>query len=74
MIVFQIYVGGIGAFKFECDPPVSSNAYRVSAASISLELMKMRTGKIHVLRRGCGMQAVEDHGDALGVLCLNAPL
>jgi hypothetical protein len=64
MILFEIDTESVSGVEFECDAPRAIDVNRVTRGNKSLQSVKIEPGKVHLFRRGRGIQAIKSDQDA----------
>ena len=65
MVLLEIDAESISGVKFEGDAPRTIDVNRVAGRNKIFQGMKIKTRKVHLFRRGCGIQAIKTDQDAL---------
>jgi hypothetical protein len=64
MILFEIDTASVARVEFKGNAPRAIDVNRVTGGDKSLQRMKIESGKVHLFRRGRGIEAIKPYQDA----------
>jgi hypothetical protein len=65
VVLLEIDAESISRVDFEGDAPRTIDVDGVTGGNKTFQDMKIKPGKVHLLRRSCGIQAIKTDQDAL---------